>query len=136
MQVHLQFIAERLLPNIFNVHENNVQGTIRSKTLQVIDKLILLFSQDLLTNFVEPYSFAKFIYSNMRTKQLPAILQCLQMVQKLMRCNPECYTLALIREGVSPSIKQLGTMEELEKMAGINFKEDEPPTDLREELLR
>jgi len=34
----------------------------------VIDKLILLFSQDLLTNFVEPYSFAKFIYSNMRTK--------------------------------------------------------------------
>jgi len=27
-------------------------------------------------------------------------------------------------------------MEELEKMAGINFKEDEPPTDLREELLR
>ena len=133
-EAHIVFLAERLLPKIFNVHENNVQGAIRGKTLSVIDKLVLLFNHDVLTNFVEPYSFAKFIYSNMRTNHLPAILQCLQMVEKLMKSNPEGYTLALIREGISPTIKQFSTLEQLEKVAGVSFKEVEA-LDAREELL-
>ena len=70
MQSTIVFAAEKLLPKIFNVHENNIQSTIRSKTLSAIDKLILLFNEELLNNFIEPYSFAKFIYSNLRTNQV------------------------------------------------------------------
>ena len=95
----------KLLPRIFNVHENNIQTQVRVKTLQTIDKLLLLFNEELLNNFIEPYSFAKFIYSNLRTNQLSSILSCLQMVDKLMKSNAKTYTLPLIREGVTVYIK-------------------------------
>jgi hypothetical protein len=83
------------------VHENNFSANVRSKTLQTIDKLILLFNEELLNNFIEPYSFAKFINSNLRNNQLQSILLCVQMIDKLMKSNPKNYTLPLIREGVS-----------------------------------
>lgn len=58
------------MPKIFNVYENNTSPVVRIRTLLTIDKLILLFNEELLINFIEPYSFAKFIYSNLRTHQL------------------------------------------------------------------
>ena len=125
MQDQIFFAAEKILPRIFNVHENNSQGSIRSKTLQTIDKLITLFNQEILNSFIEPYSFAKFIYSNLRTNQLPATLQCLQMVDKLMKSNPQSYTLPLIREGVTLYIKQLSTLEQIEKLSGVSMTESE-----------
>ena len=109
------------------MHENNIQASIRNKTLSAIDKLILLFTEEMLTSFVEPYSFAKFIYSNLhQTNHLPSIQLCFQMVDKLMRSNPRAYTLPLVREGVVPSIKALSTLEGLEKAAGVKFVTADP----------
>jgi hypothetical protein len=56
------------------------------------------------------------------------------MVEKLMKSNPDSYTLALIREGISPTIKHFSSLEQLEKVAGMSFKEVEA-LDAKEELL-
>jgi hypothetical protein len=66
-------MAEKMLPKVFFVYDNNMSINIRNKTLQVIDKTISLFNDELLNNFIEPYSFAKFIYSNLRTNHLPSM---------------------------------------------------------------
>jgi hypothetical protein len=84
------------------------------KTLQAIDKLILLFNEELLNNFIEPYPFAKFISTNLRANQLSSIHLCLQMIEKLMKSNPKNYTLPLVREGISTFIKGIKSMEDLE----------------------
>jgi hypothetical protein len=107
------------------------------KTLQAIDKLILLFSDELLNNFIEPYSFAKFINTNLRSNQLQAIFQCLQMVDKLMKSNPKSYTLPLIREGITQFVKGITSMEELEKVTGgpIGSQESEANDRQHEEML-
>lgn len=76
-QDKVAFVAERLLPKIFNVYENNISSAIRIKTLQIIDKIISLFNEELLNNFIEPYSFAKFIYSNLRSLHPTSIRICL-----------------------------------------------------------
>ena len=115
------YAAEKLLPKIFNVHENNFTQGIRAKTLQAIDKLILLFNEELLNNFIEPYSFAKFINTNLRTNQLPSIHLCLQMIDKLMKSNPKNYTLPLVREGISTFVKGIKSLEEIEKLCGITL---------------
>lgn len=102
--------------------------------MQTIDKLILLFNEELLNNFIEPYSFAKFILANLRTNQVPSMLLCLQMVEKLMRSNPKAYTLPLIREGITPFIKQVSTLEQLEKLAQVSLSEVES-LEKQEEIL-
>jgi hypothetical protein len=117
------FMAEKLLPKIFFVYENNMTHTIRSKVLKVIDKMISLFNDELLNNFIEPYSFAKFIYSNLRSNHLPSMQLCLQMVDKLMKSNPKNYTLPLMREGVTSYVKKLSTQEQLEKTLNIKLEE-------------
>ena len=55
-------IAEILLPRIFFVYESTINAQFRIKTLQVIDKIIALFDDSLLKNFIEPKQFASFIY--------------------------------------------------------------------------
>lgn len=47
------------------------------------------------------------------------------MVDKLMKSNPKNYTLPLMREGVTPFIKKLSTIEQLEKNTGVNLNEIE-----------
>jgi hypothetical protein len=47
-------IAEILLPRIFFVYESTINAQFRIKTLQVIDKIIALFDDSLLKNFIEP----------------------------------------------------------------------------------
>jgi hypothetical protein len=130
-QDKVAFVAERLLPKIFYVYENNITSSIRIKTLQIIDKIISLFNEELLKNFIEPYSFAKFIYSNLRSLHPTSIIICLQMVEKLIKSNPYMYTLPMIREGVSQFILKLSTTESFEKTIGVKavaLKEDK--TDL------
>jgi hypothetical protein len=85
--------------------------------------MISLFNDELLNNFIEPYSFAKFIYSNMRGNNVFSIKICLQMIDKLMKSNPQTYTLPLMREGVTNIIKQLATQESIEKTLSINLSE-------------
>jgi len=94
---------------MFYVYENNIQSQIRTKTLQIIDKMISLFNNELLNNFIEPYSFAKFIYSNLRTNNIQSLLLCVSMVDKLMKSNPKTYILPLMREGVTSYIKKIST---------------------------
>jgi len=127
------FMAEKLLPKVFFVYENNISHPIRSKTLQIIDKMISLFSDELLNNFIEPYSFAKFIYSNLRTLQLASVKLSLQMVTKLMRSNAKNYTLALMREGVTEFVKKVAVQEALEKTLGLKLSQ--PPEEKHEEFL-
>ncbi len=98
-----------------------MSASIRNKALQVIDKLISLFSDELLNNFIEPYSFAKFIYSNLRSNQLPNMQLCLQMVHKLMKSNAKNYTLPLMREGVTEFIKKIATKDGLEQTLNIKL---------------
>lgn len=112
------------MPRIFYVYENNTANNIRAKALQIIDKLILLFNQELLNNFIEPYSFAKFIYSNIKTNNLHSIYLCVQMVEKLMKSNPRAYSLPMHREGVTTHIKKLSNQEQLEKLIGLKLNED------------
>jgi len=74
------YVAEKILPKIFSAYENNMTTNIRTKTLQVIDKIISLFNEELLNNFIEPYSFAKFIYSNFKSFNLQSIQICLDII--------------------------------------------------------
>jgi hypothetical protein len=69
---------------LFSVYENIMTQMVRTKTLQIIEKIINLFNNELLNNFIEPYSFAKFIYSNFKSNNLTSIQICLEMVNKLM----------------------------------------------------
>jgi hypothetical protein len=85
--------------------------------------LILLFNDELLNNFIEPYSFAKFIYSNLKSNNISSVYLCLQMIEKLMKSNPKNYTLPLMREGVAPFIKKLSSVESLEKTLGVSLSE-------------
>ena len=86
--------------------------------------MIALFSEELLNNFIEPYSFSKFIYSNFRAHHLASIQLCLQMVQKLIQSNPKTYTLPLMREGVAEFIKKLVSQELIEKHLNIKISEE------------
>ena len=47
------------------------------------------------------------------------------MIEKLMKSNAKTYTLPLVREGVTPFIKQLCSIESLEKLVGVSFTEVE-----------
>lgn len=120
-QNRIVHVAEKLLPRVFYVYENNITSVIRIKTLQIIDKMISLFNEELLNNFIEPYSFSKFIYSNFRSQHLASIQLCLQMVQKLIQSNPKTYTLPLMREGVSEYVKKLQSQESIEKNLNIKI---------------
>ncbi len=104
---------------MFCVFENNMTLVIRAKTLQIIDKMILLFNRELLNNFIEPYSFGKFIFSNFKSNSMQSIQICLEMVNKLMQSNASTYTLPLMREGILEFVQKLSTEESLEKTMGI-----------------
>ena len=71
------FLAEKLLPKIFLVYDNNIGVNIRLKALQIIEKMISLFNEELLNNFIEPYSFAKFIYANLQQANPTSVFICL-----------------------------------------------------------
>ena len=94
---------------------------MRAKSLKVIDKMINLFNEQLLNNFIEPYSFAKFILSNLRSKNPQSIIICLQMIEKLMKTNPQTYTLPLIREGVANYIKSFSSKEAIKESLGFDI---------------
>jgi hypothetical protein len=83
--------------------------------------MISLFNNELLNNFIEPYSFAKFIYSSLRTNHLTSILLCLRMIEKLMNSNPRAYALPMMREGVIPFIEKLSSLESIKKNLGIQL---------------
>ena len=56
------------------------------------------------------------------------------MIDKLLKSNPKAYTLPLLREGVTPYIKKLSSMESIEKTTGLHLSEL-PPVDSKEDLL-
>ena len=47
------------------------------------------------------------------------------MIDKLLKSNPKNYTLPLIREGVTQFIKTISTLEDLEKVTGLTFNEQQ-----------
>lgn len=51
-----------MLPRVFHVYEIMINPQFRIKTLQLIDKIIALFDNELLQNFIKPQQFANFIY--------------------------------------------------------------------------
>mmetsp|Transcript_39169 Transcript_39169/g.37532 ORF Transcript_39169/g.37532 Transcript_39169/m.37532 type:complete len:107 (+) Transcript_39169:1225-1545(+) len=94
---------------------------LRTKTLQVIDKTLQLSSNELLNNFIEPYSFAKFIFSNFQSHNIAQIQICLEMVNKLMQTNPRTYTMPLLREGIAEFVKKISTEDGFEKTLDVKM---------------
>jgi hypothetical protein len=41
-----------------------------------------------------------------------------------MKSNPKNYTLPLIREGVTPFLKGVTNLEDIEKLTGVNLKQE------------
>ena len=112
-------IAEILLPRIFFVYESTINAQFRIKTLQVIDKIIALFDDSLLKNFIEPKQFASFIYQILSSKHSQSIDVSLKITKKVMDCSPIIYSLPLIREGVSQMIKDISDGDKFKKYMGI-----------------
>lgn len=47
-------IAETILPRIFFVYEIVINQSLKIKSLQLIKKILALFDDELLRNFIEP----------------------------------------------------------------------------------
>lgn len=47
-------IAEKILPRIFFVYEIVINQNLKIKSLQLIKKILALFDDELLKNFIEP----------------------------------------------------------------------------------
>jgi elongation factor P--beta-lysine ligase len=87
--------------------------------LQVIDKVIALFDDELLKNFIEPNQFAHFIYQIIRSKHSSSIDVALKITRKVIDCSPIAYSVPIIREGVSKLIKDISTEELFKAFMGI-----------------
>lgn len=94
-------VAQRLLPRVLTVHEASVSPHFRTRTLQVIDKLISLLDHELLRGFVEPQQFANFVLQILRTRHSASIEAALEIAQRVLDCSPMAYAVPFIREGVS-----------------------------------
>jgi hypothetical protein len=112
-------IAEVLLPRVFFVYESTINPQFRIKTLQVIDKVISLFDDSLLKNFIEPKQFANFIFQIIGSKHSSSIDVSLKITKKVMDCSPVIYSLPLIRQGVSHVIQDISSQENFKKFMGI-----------------
>jgi len=66
-------IAEIVLPRVFYVYETMINPQFRIRMLQLIDKIIALFTDELLENFIEPQQFANFIYQILKSKHINSI---------------------------------------------------------------
>jgi hypothetical protein len=80
-------MAEKTLPRLFKAYEDSIGTVLRSRVLQVIDKIIALLDNEMLSNFIEPYEFAKFLYGIFKTKDLTQTATCCQIVAKLVAEN-------------------------------------------------
>ena len=87
--------------------------------MQVIDKVIALFDDELLKNFIEPNQFAHFIYQIIRSKHSSSIDVSLKITRKVIDCSPIAYSVPIIREGVSKMIKDISTEELFKAFMGI-----------------
>jgi hypothetical protein len=113
-------IAEHLLPRIFMVYDQStVNPQFRIRTLQVIDKIIALFDDELLKDFIEPEQFASFIVQILRSKHSSSIDVSLKITRKVMDCSPQAYSVPFIREGVSQLIHDLSEEDTLKAFLGI-----------------
>lgn len=113
-------IAQDLLPRIFLVYDQStINPQFRIRILQAIDKIIALFDDELLKNFIEPEQFANFIFQILRSKHSSSIDVSLKITKKVMDCSPETYAVPFIREGVSQLIKDISTEESLKAFLAI-----------------
>ena len=94
-------MAQSLLPRIFFVIQTTINSQFRSKTLDVIDKVLSLFDNELLKNFIKPDQFANFISQIFSSKHPSSIDICLKITKMVMDCSPNIYSVPIIREGVA-----------------------------------
>lgn len=112
-------MAERLLPRVFFVIQTTINTQFRSKTLDVIDKILSLFDNELLKNFIKPDQFANFVSQIFGSKHPASIDICLKITKKVMECSPNLYSVPIIREGVAQRISDLSTEEKYKRFLGI-----------------
>ena len=53
-------LAENVLPHMFKTYEMS-QGTLNLRALQIISKLIAIFSKEIIKGFIQPKECARFI---------------------------------------------------------------------------
>jgi len=90
----------------------------------VIDKVISLFDSNLMTNFIQPSTFANFVSSLLRQKQSTSVQAALQITRQVLECSPMTYAVPCIREGVSNMIKKLSDKESFKKFMNIHVDTD------------
>mmetsp|Transcript_11609 Transcript_11609/g.17572 ORF Transcript_11609/g.17572 Transcript_11609/m.17572 type:complete len:400 (+) Transcript_11609:574-1773(+) len=112
-------VAENLLPRVFFVFEATINPVYRTRTLQLIDKMIALFDGELLTNFINPQQFAGFIVQIIRSKNTSSIDASLKITKKVIDCGSQIFVVPFIREGVSRAIKDLSTEAGFKTFMGI-----------------
>jgi hypothetical protein len=100
--------------------QSTINPQFRIRTLQVIDKIIALFDDELLKGFIEPQQFASFIVQILRAKHSSSIAVSLTITRKVMDCSPEAYAVPLIREGVGQLIHDISTEDKLKTFLGIS----------------
>jgi len=81
-------VAKLLLPRIFVAYEASINQQFRIKTLEVIDKVISLLDNALLSEFVEPRQFANFVQQIMKSKHSGSMQVSLQITRKVLDTNP------------------------------------------------
>lgn len=101
------------------MYEIMINPQFRIRTLQLIDKILALFDDELLQGFIEPKQFANFIYQILRSKHIFSIEVCLRMTKKILDCSPLTYSVPFIREGVSSMIQSLSDEAKFKQFMGI-----------------
>ena len=102
------------------MYEATINAGFRIRTLNLIDKTLALFDENLLRNAIRSQkSFAHFIYQIMRTKHLGSITICLETVRKMLDCDSQRFAVPLIREGVVNLIQDLSSEDSFKQAFGI-----------------
>lgn len=60
VDVQTRFMS-KLLPKIFSVYKMNLQTTIRTRCLNLIDKILHVVKSELISTSIDPIQFAQFV---------------------------------------------------------------------------
>lgn len=129
---------------MFHVYEENVSYQVRSKALQLIEKILIISSDEVLKGFLRPGPFAEFMFSTLTSKSIGSIEISVRIVLLVLEKNPDQFIVPLMREGVCEQITALLDEKSFAEITGTPFvgkrgteeeeKKEEVPTDKSESV--
>jgi len=105
LDVHI-LIAEQILPKLFFIIEKTVGAHFRGLCIKIVDKLISVLSDELVSKYLEPKTFSKSSHSILKSNQIDPSHACLKMLKKVLQASPATFLVPLLREGISHYIKE------------------------------